>query len=1202
MRLKSLKLAGFKSFANPTTFTFRHDITAIVGPNGCGKSNVIDAIRWVLGETSAKQLRGGAMSDVIFAGVEGRAAKSLASVELIFEHTQDETHGIRHELNLYQELSLRRQVTKEGKSDYFINGQRVRRRDVVDVFLGTGLGARSYAVIEQGMIGRIVESSPMQLREFIEEGAGVSRYQARRAETEKKLGETQDNLKRLSDLQGELKKQHKTLIRQAQSAKQYQALNDELKTLQKEELIRRLFEAWHYHEQKKIEQGKSGEALAKLDAKANQVRRELDLLSARVAEAQWLKDDAKDNYHNAQMAEQTAQHNFYTVNSQITQNDEKIARLQAQHQEALTKINQAQDELLQINQSLDVITPKVEAMTHEITHAKQAQSEVQLTWQAHRDELSSLMQEKNNLENLKKLAQSQRQRLQIGLNKWQVRYDELIAAKNLFSDTIEVQNQLSADTLKAVALRQKLEHLNDDEMLKSLVDELTQAVQTSQIHVQSQEKRHASLMGEYEILHKLVHTKIPSNKITTPPDADTSIALNALPSLKESLVLTEMGLDYADVLDQFLGFWLNARLSDELPTAVLGHVMDDNDYIILKSGKTRNTTYTDEMLSQLPTSIQQQLVRFDRLFSMPTLELFGCCYLYVGDEPLTDLDTNVPFGMIIMTKAGWLVGSFGMLHLSKLGDTSSQFLSDRKKHLERLEVLEDELNTLEDSLEKDRKQLKQVLTRLQSSKIELEEIVAQKHAATQQLHQLEQSVTTLTAKLDSEKARRESIDSQLKRLDDENSSIKNELQELNMQIETCDFGLRELEPKFEQANQAMAVQTVRIDEAAAKLKTQNDTYQALQIKLGTLTQAKTHAERLLEMAKHSASQTQADIETTKSTQQELSQKLPVLEEAFKAAKAVSHELKIASDEYELAAKAQQIAQSQLQETLAEAHTKFATAQATLAKISADTAVGESRVQDIGGELMRLDESFNLASKLADFRTNPNQNFTDNSARQNQIKSKIAELGAVNLAAAAELAELEARVSPMDEQINDITQSMKKLQDAIRAIDEKTKTLFLAALEAVNKELNALFSKVFGGGQASLTLMADDDLPKSDKWRAGLVLMAQPKGKKNSRLAVLSGGEKTLTALSLIFAIFKQHPAPFCVLDEVDAPLDDANVARFTGLIRELADDVQFIFISHNKLAMQIADELKGITMPTAGISSLVTVDLQEAQKYLEIND
>ncbi|OAU95823.1 chromosome segregation protein SMC [Moraxella catarrhalis] len=1208
MRLKSLKLAGFKSFANPTTFTFRHDITAIVGPNGCGKSNVIDAIRWVLGETSAKQLRGGAMSDVIFAGVEGRAAKSLASVELIFEHTQDETHGIRHELNLYQELSLRRQVTKEGKSDYFINGQRVRRRDVVDVFLGTGLGARSYAVIEQGMIGRIVESSPMQLREFIEEGAGVSRYQVRRADTEKKLSETQDNLKRLSDLQGELKKQHKTLIRQAESAKQYQALTDELKVLQKDDLIRRLFEAWRHHEQKKGEQSKSSETLAKLEAEANQVRRELDVLSARVAEAQWLKDEAKDNYHNAQMAEQTAQHNFYTVNSQIAQNDEKIARLNAQHHDALTNIEHAQDELLQINQSLDLILPETETMTHELNNAKQTQSEAQMAWQSRRDELNGLIQEKNNLENLKKLAQSQRQRLEAGLTKWQARYDELVAAKSHFSDTTEAQKQLSADTLKAAALRQKLEHLNDDEALKSVVEELRVAVQTSQAHVQSQEKRHASLMGEYEILHKLTHTKVQSNKITMAPDADALTALNALPSLKESLALTGAGLAHADILDQFLGFWLSARLSDDLPTAFLDHAMDDNDHVILKSGKksdagiVSSSIHANEVISQLPTSLQQQLVRFDRLFSAPTLELFGRCYLYVGDEPLTDLQTGALLGVMIVTKAGWLVGSFGMMHLSKLGDTSSQFLSDRKKHLERLEVLEDELNTLEDSLEKDQKQFKQAMTRLQSSKIELEEVIAQKHAATQQLHQLEQSVTTLTAKLDSEKSRRESIDNQLKQLDDENDSIKNELQELKVEIDTCELSLSELEPKFEQANQAMAVQTARIEEAAAKLKAQNDSYQALQIKLGTLTQAKTHAERLLEMAKHSASQTQADIETTKSMQQELSQKLPVLEEAFKAAKAVSHELKLASDEYELAAKAQQIAQSQLQETLTEAHTKFATAQAALAQISADTAVGESRVQDIGGELMRLDESFNLASKLADFRTNSNQNFTDNSARQNQIKIKITELGAVNLAAAAELAELEARVSPMDEQINDITQSMKKLQDAIRAIDEKTKTLFLTALEAVNKELNALFSKVFGGGQASLTLMADDDLPKSDKWRAGLVLMAQPKGKKNSRLAVLSGGEKTLTALSLIFAIFKQHPAPFCVLDEVDAPLDDANVARFTGLIRELADDVQFIFISHNKLAMQIADELKGITMPTAGISSLVTVDLQEAQKYLEIND
>jgi len=266
MRLKSLKLAGFKSFANPTTFTFRHGITAIVGPNGCGKSNVIDAIRWVLGETSAKQLRGGAMSDVIFAGTQDKAAKSVASVELTFEHTQDEQTGIRHEFNLYHELSVRRQVNLEGRSDYFINGTRCRRRDVVDVFLGTGLGARSYAVIEQGMIGRIVESSPLQLREFIEEAAGVSRYQARREETQKKLEKTQDNLARLHDMQSELVSQQKRLSKQAASAERYEELALTLADIKQQLAIQQLYQAKHHQQQQKIAHERSVSEVAVLQA------------------------------------------------------------------------------------------------------------------------------------------------------------------------------------------------------------------------------------------------------------------------------------------------------------------------------------------------------------------------------------------------------------------------------------------------------------------------------------------------------------------------------------------------------------------------------------------------------------------------------------------------------------------------------------------------------------------------------------------------------------------------------------------------------------------------------------------------------------------------------------------------------------------------------------------------------------------------
>ena len=265
---------------------------------------------------------------------------------------------------------------------------------------------------------------------------------------------------------------------------------------------------------------------------------------------------------------------------------------------------------------------------------------------------------------------------------------------------------------------------------------------------------------------------------------------------------------------------------------------------------------------------------------------------------------------------------------------------------------------------------------------------------------------------------------------------------------------------------------------------------------------------------------------------------------------------------------------------------------------ADIAIGETRLQDLDKQMLEMDTAFNLPATLSSFAQTP-PDLTDNLLRYQAVKSEIEKLGAVNMAAAAELDELNERLLAMDTQINDITGSMTKLQDAIKTIDDKTKLLFMQTLTAVNDELNALFVKVFGGGQASLGLIDDETLSKSDKWRAGLVLMAQPKGKKNSRLAVLSGGEKTLTALSLIFAIFKQHPAPFCVLDEVDAPLDDANVGRFTNLIGELASSVQFIFISHNKLAMQSANELKGITMPQAGISSLVTVNLEEAEKYLE---
>ncbi len=1251
MRLKSLKLSGFKSFANPTTFTFKHDITAIVGPNGCGKSNVIDAIRWVLGETSAKQLRGGAMSHVIFAGVEGRAGKSLASVELTFEHTQDETTGIRHALNLYHELTLRRQVSKEGKSDYYINGQKVRRRDVVDVFLGTGLGARSYAVIEQGMIGRIVDSSPMQLREFIEEAAGVSRYQARRAETEKQLNETRDNLARLNDLQGELKKQHKTLIRQAQSAQKYQALNEQLEELNKNELLKRIFEAWQYLEVKKQDKEKSAHALEELEQEVNKAKKELDNHSEKLAQANWLKDDVRDTYHNARMKEQTAEHNYYSLSQEMAQCEDKITRLNQLKKDSLESIDDNQIAIDEVDRELSQINPDMADNATNLSVLQDKLNTVQQDFHVATHQFTQLTNKKQELDNVYKLAQAQRNRLLISQDKLKKKYEVLLAAHDGSQQHHDKeQAEITALTQRISMLTMTLEELvgNDD---KALFEEKNQSVKKLQEELSALEKRHASMMGEYETIHQLVHPpkalhnlasddknvgqqhegKSESKHPKNPLKYDPFFRLN---ELKDSIKLSKEGERYAEVLDKFLGFWLDGRvledkMLDDLEgvtlLSIINHVPNssaqhlpnkEDDKIHKKEGKKskiKNHHTASELNLILNTAPQlkessDKLIPLNALIKSPTLALWQGVYLLAVDTQTVDdkdfdklakeWEDELRQGVLILTQTGWMMGTFGIMHISRLGRAGQGVLTERVEHAKRLDGLEESLSQMEDEIEERQRDLKAMMSELDIIRVRQEERYAKRTRTTQDLHEAKARLTALEHQISQDKLKWENFNSQKISLADELSDMGEELQAIDDEITQSSQALEAHLPSLEVAQQALNVLSVTIEELSAQFKEASEQKQALTLKQTTLNQNRAHAVRMLASAHESVAKAEQDMTALIAQSEAMDERLPVLEDAFKQAKAQTAELRIQSEEHEAVAKTLTIMQGRLQENLTQAHAKFAAAQAGIANAHADVAVGESRLADLGEQMLALDEGFNLPSILADFRTNPPK-FTNNISRIEQIKADIEKLGAVNLAAAAELAELETRVSPLDEQVEDITSSMKKLQDAIGAIDEKTKQLFLTMLKAVNDEMNDLFGKVFGGGRASLTLLDDETLPKTDKWRAGLVLMAQPKGKKNSRLAVLSGGEKTLTALSLIFAIFKQHPAPFCVLDEVDAPLDDANVGRFTSLINELADSVQFIFISHNKLSMQAAHELKGITMPTAGISSLVTVNLEEAQTYLD---
>ncbi|MER2163936.1 MAG: AAA family ATPase, partial [Psychrobacter alimentarius] len=597
MRLKSLKLAGFKSFANPTTFTFRHGITAIVGPNGCGKSNVIDAIRWVLGETSAKQLRGGAMSDVIFAGTQDKAAKSVASVELTFEHTQDEQNGIRHEFNLYQELSVRRQVNLEGRSDYFINGTRCRRRDVVDVFLGTGLGARSYAVIEQGMIGRIVESSPMQLREFIEEAAGVSRYQARREETQKKLERTQENLARLHDMQSELVRQQKTLSKQAANAQRYEEMALTLADIKQQLSIQQLYQAKHNQQQQKIAHERSAADVTTLQASYEALKAKQDKLGAQINQEQWLKDDAQSAHYEQQLAHQKAEHQLSDATSQLTAIKQQLTSLDQQREQALSEIDRLKAEQIEQQITVEALRPQLTQLTEKRDTHKRNEQPLQRAWHEAQHQLNRLQDNARALEQQQAINAQSQKRYQQSYEKWQRRQsnwqqlwqhlqqsvspsDNINAQKP--SDTQVLSQALETQVSELNKRLQQIERQQDsmDERLSELQPQahnIQQRLIAQQRELSEHEKRHALLAGEYDTLHQILHPKpvssaqqkaIPPTDSTTKAvattDSTTKVASRYaeldITTVSEQIELSATGQAYASLLDSILSLWLDSHV------------------------------------------------------------------------------------------------------------------------------------------------------------------------------------------------------------------------------------------------------------------------------------------------------------------------------------------------------------------------------------------------------------------------------------------------------------------------------------------------------------------------------------------------------------------------------------------------------------------------------------------------------------------
>ncbi|KAA0938832.1 AAA family ATPase [Psychrobacter sp. ANT_H59] len=1316
MRLKSLKLAGFKSFANPTTFTFRHGITAIVGPNGCGKSNVIDAIRWVLGETSAKQLRGGAMSDVIFAGTQDKAAKSAASVELTFEHTQDEQNGIRHEFNLYQELSVRRQVNLEGRSDYFINGTRCRRRDVVDVFLGTGLGARSYAVIEQGMIGRIVESSPLQLREFIEEAAGVSRYQARREETQKKLEKTKDNLARLHDMQSELVSQQKRLSKQAASAERYEELALTLADIKQQLATQQLYQAKHNQQQQKIAHECSATEVATLQADYETLKAKQDKLAAHINQEQWLKDDAQSSHYQQQLSYQQAEHQLSDAKSQLTTIEQQLASLEQQRQQAVDEIERLKSDEAEQQKVLELLRPKLIELTNKREVHKRNEQPLQRAYHDAQNQLSRLQDTARSLEQQQAINSQAQKRQQQNYDKWQRRQQnwqnlwqqlqQSISLNNCAdeqepAEANNLQHTLDTQVTELNKQLQQIERQQDsvDERLSELqpqAHDLQQRLNTQQRELSEFEKRHAVLASEYDTLHQILHPKpIPkSQPLVHAKTADVRSDLGseivsdykelAISTLREQIELSAKGKQHAQLLDSVLALWLDSHVlvCNQTMQPSIDNASDDSEkphslWQALKQDLTALFTYrtaqnahssTKEkslietshslwlsakqneikehlFISELPDTLSDKVLPLSELISAPNLALWQQCYLYIAQpeknnkqtlEVLAEILKALPLSVILLTSDGWLISRQGTINLSKFAgaqngqnDSNSQFLTQRLQQRSRLQVLEDLLDEFEAKIQNQQKAIANNQRNYDALTVSLEETRAQAEQLTRDQYKYQQQLTTQRANAERLQADSQRLSADKIALEQEQQELKQEQQTLNNELQDIQSEIAALTPQITDARATTQQLQAERGELSRTRQADDDDWQALQLRIQ---QSEIRVEHGVSSLRRATEQHDKSLQSEKILQTNYEQqqnKLPELQAALQTVQTARDEQQLLLTGRETALTALKQEYNQQQVELDTLQHKLQTQQSALAHHSTDLALSVARLEDASSHTQEaLDVYSNASHKykaqsdisqqpqhqqqvmsvsnlLADFiahdrRVRPDK-IAELESERNKLEQQLSKIGAVNLAAVAELAEVNERLEPLAQQTADIAASMQTLTEAIASIDETTKTLFMQTLDAVNNELANLFAKVFGGGQASLTLNTEDmpaNAPKSEQWRAGLTLMAQPKGKRNSRLAVLSGGEKTLTALSLIFAIFKQHPAPFCVLDEVDAPLDDANVARFTSLIHELADDLQFIFISHNKLTMQIADELKGVTMPSAGISTLVSVSLDEAALYI----
>ena len=1158
MRLTHIRLAGFKSFVEPTSFAVPSNLVGVVGPNGCGKSNIIDAVRWVLGESKASELRGESMQDVIFNGSSNRKAASRASVELVFDNAEGRAGG---SWNQYAEISVKRVLTRDGASTYYINQQAVRRRDVQDIFLGTGLGPRAYAIIGQGMIARIIEARPEDLRIFLEEAAGVSKYKERRRETGNRLADTRDNLTRIEDILRELTAQIERLEQQATVARQFKELEDAKNS--KQRLL------WYIRYSEALEQKNTGHA------KLERAKAELEAIQSKSISVQTELFSVREQQVDAQQQLENDQTQWIESNRQVSRLEadlrvmaESKARLSARVAELELEIHSwflreedAKAQLQEIGSSAEEQQAELEERTIALEEAELAVEPVERALHAarfavdqQRAGVMQIQQVLGQVSSQQESASRAKSTIQVKLDRLET--EKLQIASPSVQDRDEVQSRVH---LLESSLAQATSELNDHEKKLALGTNELEQVQTT---FNAERDKHANAQAQLQALEQLNEQLAESSELK--PWIE-SMGLNETPRLLSQLQVErgwERALESAlrESLDSFHIRTLEMveGFSKQPPPSRVA--------FIESAPKLANT----QVLSVEPDDLVS-LVRSSDPSVQHTLVQLLEGYLLAPDLQIALAKRkNLRPGQRIFTPQGHCISAVGVSFYA--ADNAQSGRLERQQQIEALRTEVRALDMLKNESMAKRDQLQLRTAETKSSLAQARSLV---ESLTKRYHEAQVQLIRLQEQQSRADSRREQIGLDLALLQSEMEDAQ-----LDEQLAVASDGLESQKDRVSEVEQLLRNQQAQVQNALRK---------------------KQDAEFNIRNQQSRQRECERDIAFASTQRQQISQRKQLAQteldalaegQGQEALQAALEERVIAEEKVGVSRDAlEQIMAtvSALERTEKESDKLAAPLRDAVQDLALKIQAAELTVEQFKNLLDEVQADVNdLARQFLALEIQPKASSLQ--AEVSRLTNCMQELGAVNLAALDELVAASERKSFLDQQAGDLTEAMETLEDAIRKIDKETRDLLSETFGVVNGHFSRLFPKLFGGGEARLVMTGDEILD------AGVQVFAQPPGKKNGTIHLLSGGEKALTATALVFAIFELNPAPFCLLDEVDAPLDDANTERFTRLVKQMSEQTQFLFISHNKIAMEMAQQLIGVTMQEKGVSRIVAVDLAAAEK------